>query len=226
MLIPYLMSPYIKMSSGLGVGCIMSFLALSTGTPLEPLPILYILSSARWVYGADRFLDGKVEDDPESLAFALLCANMILWYNDLSPWIAPEILSLVIYPEFKKSFPLLKPFYVGTFWTGAITVVPHLISNIEVNYDQTLSVGMLATAISNLADIDDIDDDINNEIYTIPSRFGVTNAKVLSAGLFIGSVYKSGIIPHALVHKKNSHRRSYVQRHMKNIGNCNALLAH
>jgi hypothetical protein len=220
------MSPYIKMSSGLGVGCIMSFLALSTGTPLEPLPILYILSSARWVYGADRFLDGKVEDNPESLACALLCANMILWYNDLSPWIAPEILSLVMYPEFKKNFPLLKPFYVGTFWTGAITVIPHLISNIEVNYDHTLSVGMLATAISNLADIDDIDDDINNEIYTMPSRFGITSAKVLSAGLFIGSVYKSGIIPHALVHKKISHRRSYVQRHMRNIGTYNALLAH
>lgn len=206
------------MSSGLGVGCIMSFLALSTGTPLEPLPILYILSSARWVYGADRFLDGKVEDNPKSLACALLCANMILWYNDLSPWIAPEILSLVMYPEFKKNLPLLKPFYVGTLWTGAITVVPHLISNIEVNYDHTLSVGMLATAISNLADIDDIDDDINNEIYTIPSRFGVTSAKVLSAGLFIGSVYKSGIIPHALVHKKTPHRKSYIQRHMMNIG--------
>jgi hypothetical protein len=185
------------MTSGLGVGFIMTFLALATGTPLKPLPILYIISSARWVYGSDRYLDGKAEDNPESLACALLCANMILWYNDLSQWIAPEILSLVMYPEFKKQFPLLKPFYVGTFWTGAITVVPHLISNIDINYDHTLSIGLLTTAISNLADIDDVYTDENNQIYTIPSRYGVTNTRLLSTGLFIGSVYKSGIVPHA-----------------------------
>lgn len=186
------------MTSGLGVGIIMTILALFTGTPLEPLPILYILSSARWVYGSDRYLDGKVDDSPESLACSLLLANMILWYNDLSPWIAPEILSLVLYPKFKKNFPLLKPFYVGTFWTGAITVVPHLISDIDIDYDHTLSIGLLATAMSNLADIDDVENDVNNGIYTIPSRYGVTNTRVLSAGLFIGSIYKSGFIPHAL----------------------------
>lgn len=185
------------MSSGLGVGTIMVFLALCSGTPFEPLPILYILSSARWVYGSDRYLDDKIDDNPESLACALLLANMILWYSDLSILIAPEILSLVAYPQFKRTFPLLKPFYVGTFWTGAITVVPHLISDVYIDTDQVLSVGMLATAISNLADIDDIDDDINNGIYTIPSRYGIIATRTLSAGLFIGSVYKSGLVPHA-----------------------------
>ena len=209
------------MSSGLGVGFIMSFLALSTGTPLEPLPILYILASARWVYGADRYLDGKVEDNPESLACALLCANIILWYNDLSQWITPEILSLVMYPEFKKNFPLLKPFYVGTFWTGAITIVPHLISNVEINYDQTLSVGMLATAISNLADIDDIEDDIHNEIHTIPTKYGIHTTKILSTGLFIGSMYKSGIVPHALnknkISKKNFNNKLPFATYKNNI---------
>ena len=46
-----------EMFPGLGVGTIMSILALCSGTPLEPLPFLYILASARWAYGADRFLD-------------------------------------------------------------------------------------------------------------------------------------------------------------------------
>tara|TARA_Y100000385_G_C13095446_1_gene641000 strand:+ start:1242 stop:1892 length:651 start_codon:yes stop_codon:yes gene_type:complete len=202
------------MTSGLGVGFIMTFLALSTGTPFEPIPILYILSSARWVYGSDRYLDGKVEDNPESLACALLCANMILWYNDLSILIAPEILSLVMYPEFKKNFPLLKPFYVGTFWTGAITVVPHLISNIDINYDHTLSIGLLATAISNLADIDDVYTDENNQIYTIPSRYGVTNTRLLSTGLFIGSVYKSGIVPHAFKTNNTLRRKILVKNRL------------
>ena len=215
------------MTSGLGVGFIMTFLALATGTPLKPLPILYIISSARWVYGSDRYLDGKVEDNPESLACALLCANMILWYNDLSQWIAPEILSLVMYPEFKKQFPLLKPFYVGTFWTGAITVIPHLISNIEVNYDHTLSVGMLATAVSNLADIEDIDDDINNGIYTIPNRYGITKARLLSTGLFIGSVYKSGIIPHAFKTNKTLQRKILIKHRLSTTlkNNIHCILA-
>ena len=52
----------------------MSILALCSGTPPEPLPLLYIMSSARWAYGADRYLDGKTEDSPESIAVALLIA--------------------------------------------------------------------------------------------------------------------------------------------------------
>ena len=120
------------MLPGFGVGTVMSILALCTGTPLEPLPLLYILASARWAYGGDRYLDGKVEDTPESIAGALLLANLILWYSDQSKYIAPEILSILLYPSFKQNLPLLKPFYVGTFWAGAISVVPHLIAHVDV----------------------------------------------------------------------------------------------
>ena len=73
------------------VGTIMSVLALCSGTPLEPLPLLYIMASARWAYGADRYLDGKTEDSPESIAAALLIANLILWYADQTKYVAPEI---------------------------------------------------------------------------------------------------------------------------------------
>ena len=186
------------MTTGLGVGTIMSVLALCSGTPLEPLPLLYIMASARWAYGADRYLDGKTEDTPESIAAALLIANLILWYSDETKYVAPEILSILLYPSFKQNLPLLKPFYVGTFWAGAISVVPHLIAHTDIIEDQVIAMGLLASSVSNSADIEDVEDDIQNGIYTIPARFGVLPTRALSAGLFLGSVYKSGIIPHAI----------------------------
>ena len=187
------------MTTGLGVGTIMSILALCSGTPLEPLPLLYIMASARWAYGADRYLDGKTEDTPESIAVALLTANLILWYTDQSKYIAPEILCILLYPSFKQNLPLLKPFYVGTFWAGAISVVPHLIAHTDVIENETIAMGLLASSVSNMADIEDVEDDIKHGIYTIPARFGINPTRALSAGLFMGSVYKSGIrLPHAL----------------------------
>ena len=188
-----------QMTTGLGVGTIMSILALCSGTPLEPLPLLYIMASARWAYGADRYLDGKTEDTPESIAAALLTANLILWYTDQSKYIAPEILCILLYPSFKQNLPLLKPFYVGTFWAGAISVVPHLIAHTDVIENETIAMGLLASSVSNMADIEDVEDDIKNGIYTIPARFGINPTRALSAGLFMGSVYKSGLtLPHAL----------------------------
>ena len=188
-----------QMTTGLGVGTIMSVLALCSGTPLEPLPLLYIMASARWAYGADRYLDGKTEDTPESIAAALLTANLILWYTDQSKYIAPEILCILLYPSFKQNLPLLKPFYVGTFWAGAISVVPHLIAHTDVIENETIAMGLLASSVSNMADIEDVDDDTKNGIYTIPARFGINPTRALSAGLFMGSMYKSGItLPHAL----------------------------
>jgi hypothetical protein len=187
------------MTTGLGVGTIMSVLALCSGTPLEPLPLLYIMASARWAYGADRYLDGKTEDTPESIAAALLTANLILWYTDQSKYIPPEILCILLYPSFKQNLPLLKPFYVGTFWAGAISVVPHLIAHTDVIENETIAMGLLASSVSNMADIEDVEDDIKNGIYTIPARFGINPTRALSAGLFMGSVYKSGLtLPHAL----------------------------
>ena len=150
-------------------------------------------------YGADRYLDGKTEDTPESIAAALLTANLILWYTDQSKYIPPEILCILMYPSFKQNLPLLKPFYVGTFWAGAISVVPHLIAHTDVIENETIAMGLLASSVSNMADIEDVEDDIKNGIYTIPARFGINPTRALSAGLFMGSVYKSGLtLPHAL----------------------------
>jgi len=97
---------------------------------------------------------------PAPRAVSLLIANLVLWYSDETIYVAPEILSILVYPSFKQSLPLLKPFYVGTFWAGAISVVPHLIAHVDVIPDETIAMGLLTTSVSNMADIEDVDDDV------------------------------------------------------------------
>ena len=73
------------MFPGFGVG-IMSVLALLSGTPLRPLPFLFILSSARYVYGSDRYLDGKTEDNPNYFTLSLILSMSILYYYNHPLW--------------------------------------------------------------------------------------------------------------------------------------------
>jgi hypothetical protein len=77
---------------------------------------------------------------------------------------------------------------------------------VDVIENETIAMGLLASSVSNMADIEDVEDDIKNGIYTIPATFGVTPTRALSAGLFMGSVYKSGIVPRAL--PKVPHRKT------------------
>ena len=89
------------------VGAVMCFLSVLSGTPIEPLPLLWILSSARWAYDADRYLDDKIEDTPESLILSLIVAVSILDLNNLMEWGLVEASFLQMYDPFKKRFPLL-----------------------------------------------------------------------------------------------------------------------
>jgi len=188
-----IMSMGFKMSTGLGVGTIMCGLALATGTPLEPLPLLWIMTSARWAYGADRYIDGKTDDSPELLILTLASSVFILDALNLPEWGLVEASCIQLYGPLKRTFPLLKPVYVGTLWSGAITVVPHLISHVDIINSDILSMALLTMGVSNSADIKDVDEDRRNGIHTIPVMFGEKPTRALSACLFAGSAYTSGI---------------------------------
>jgi len=203
------------MLPGIGVGTIMCVLALCTGTPLEPLPLLFIMASARWAYGLDRYRDGKTNDSPDCIVSSLVIAELILGYSRQFMWIIPEIVCVFYYPLFKKKFPLLKPFYIGTLWANSITVIPHLIAHKEIIPNECISMALLTTGISNLADIEDIEDDKANGIHTIPATYGITPTRLLTGGLFIGSVYESGIVDRITCRairrvKKHKHRRLFM----------------
>ena len=181
------------MSTGLGVGTIMCGLAMATGTPIEPLPFLWIMTSARWAYGADRYLDGKTEDTPESLILALISSVVILDALNLPELGLVSSSCVQLYRPLKHYFPILKPMYVGALWSGAITIVPHLITHTEITNSDVLSVALLTTGISNSADIPDVAEDRRNGIHTIPVMFGEKPTRALSAALFAGSIYTSRI---------------------------------
>lgn len=181
------------MSTGLGVGMIMCGLAMATGTPIEPLPLIWIMTSARWAYGADRYLDGKTDDTPESLILALISSVVILDSLNLPELGIMSSSCVQLYRPLKQYFPILKPVYVGTLWSGAIAVVPHLITHTEIANSDVLSVALLTTGISNSADIKDIDEDRRNGIHTIPVTFGEKPTRALSAALFAASAYTSRI---------------------------------
>ena len=48
----------------------------------------------------------------------------------------------------------------------------HMISGVDVIPGDVVSMALLTSGISNMADIDDVDDDLDNEIYTLPVQYG------------------------------------------------------
>ena len=172
---------------GFDVGLVMCALALATGTPPHPVPLIWILLSARWAYGADRYLDGKTDDSPEALIAALALAVAVLDARGLPEWALAESACLQAYGPIKRLVPCIKPFYVGAFWSGATCVVPHLMTGVDVHAPDVLSMALLTTAVSNVADIPDVDVDREDGIRTIPVMFGPEKARAFSAALGVSA---------------------------------------
>jgi hypothetical protein len=171
------------------VPTVMCVLALAAGTPIDdPLPFLWIATSARWAYGADRYLDGKTEDTPESLILALITAVAILDASGLPHWGLVEAVCVQSYGPFKRAVPFLKPFYVGALWSCATTIVPHALAHVDTSPRDALAMALLTTAVSNHADIPDVGEDRANGIHTIPVMFGPSVATAFSVALCAGAV--------------------------------------
>ncbi len=170
------------------VPTVMCVLALAAGTPVDdPLPFVWIAASARWAYGADRYLDGKTEDTPESLILALITAVAILDAAGLPHWGLVEAACVQTYGPFKRAAPFLKPFYVGALWACATTVVPHALAHVDTSPRDALAMALVTTAVSNHADIPDVGEDMANGIHTIPVMFGPRVATAFSVALCAGA---------------------------------------
>jgi len=182
-------------AKGLDVGLVMCALALATGAPVQLAPLTWIFLSARWAYGADRYLDGKSDDSPESLILALALAVALLDAHGLPEWALAESACLQLYGPIKRHLPCAKPFYVGSLWSCATCVVPHLIVGSDVSSSDVLSMALLTTAVSNAADIPDVDADMEDGILTVPVMFGARHARLFSVALGVGAgfVYLSNV---------------------------------
>ncbi len=188
----------------------------------ESILINFLLGFA--TYKQDRYLDAlennllnysnsknlyynSLLDNEKFIQYTLFCSYitiLILTFslnNDLKI-ITPLFLSTFLYKYCKKNKNLsfLKPFYVASLWTVSTCIIP-LILNDNYNIDY-INFSLLAPpflnlfALTNLADLKDYDEDLNNEIYTLPIIFGRSKIKtiilfssILSTILFIDSPY-------------------------------------
>lgn len=170
------------------VGGVMTSLAFVMEVR-DPYSLAWVFFTARFVYGADRYYDGKTIDNDsiESILFALCVSVTILYIRNMILWSIPEVLSLCLYHPFKLNVSLYKSTYVGFCWTLAICVIPQLLQYTNVNVETCIGMFLLITGISNLADIPDIDEDKENNINTIPVSYGRRKATTLSLSLITGS---------------------------------------
>ena len=61
-----------------------------------------------------------------------------------------------------------------------------MISGVDVIPGDVVSMALLTSGISNMADIDDVDDDLDNEIYTIPVQYGKPATSYINEWIVFG----------------------------------------
>tara|TARA_B100001142_G_scaffold328764_1_gene389797 strand:+ start:355 stop:1065 length:711 start_codon:yes stop_codon:yes gene_type:complete len=173
------------METGWVVGGVMTSLVYAMNVH-DPIALVWVMSTGRYVYGADRYFDGKTmhKDSIESIMIALVISVGILYARDMMIWSIPEVACSAGYPIIKEKLSLYKPVHVGLCWTCAIAIVPQLLTNSPIDVEAALSLFFVSTAMSNYADIKDIDDDKQNNIHTIPVIYGRRKALLVSTTLF------------------------------------------
>ena len=168
----------------------MSAFAYALDTASEIPSRLSGSSAARFVYGMDRFLDGKTSDSdtPEAITLAFIVSFLALHSAGIEHVALPETACVQLYPAFKRRFAILKPIYVGLGWGGAVCAWCHrLIERREIDVRALLGTACAAAAVSNHADIADVVDDTKNGIETVPARFGRKRALFYSGAMATAS---------------------------------------
>lgn len=189
-------------NKGWSVSIIMSLIAYTVNIR-DPIAFVWIISTARFVYGLDRFIDKKTDDNIINIITALFISFTILCYKDLELFMLPELLSILYYQSFKQNFAIYKSLYVGSAWGISTCVVPQLISNTDINVLNVIMITLLSTSVSNFADIEDIKDDKNNNILTIPVKYGRRKAIQFSI--------LTGLSSTPLI-ARNVNRKQYIQK--------------
>lgn len=137
------------------------------------------------------------------IVFDVIMLIMLLEFRDLN--IVPFVLMLYsceYYKDLKRVIPLAKPVYVSTMWTLSSVVLPCVLHDHDFTIFQDVSTYvpcfLTMFALTNVADIRDVDVDRLNEIKTIPVAFGlVPTATVAQVALLVSSLV-FGLNPHYL----------------------------
>jgi|TARA_B110000858_G_scaffold16512_4_gene16697 hypothetical protein len=121
--------------------------------------------------------------------------------------------STIFYKNIKENFGILKPVYIATLWTVGTIVLPCIIyeNNFDILNDPIVytSSFFLLFGSSNLMDIEDIEEDREENIKTIPVVYGKKVSQyisylslTISTGLILEKIlelYQNEIISHILI---------------------------
>ena len=133
-------------------------------------------------------------------SYIAICIFAVYYHMGL---ILPLYTSTFTYKYLKqnKHVSYLKPFYVASMWTFCTIVIPVLLNDNSLSMSHDLFTAMIPTflnlfALTNLADLKDYDEDLLNEVNTLPIILGQKKTKdivllssILSTIMFINSPY-------------------------------------
>lgn len=140
-----------------------------------------------------------------TINFSLIFIIFLLFneknYIQNLPFIA-LLLSTEFYTQIKKNIGEIKPLYIGIMWTFSTLILPcvlidndYSILNNPLDYMPEI---LILFATSNLADIDDYEEDKYNNINTIPVKYGKKNALAITLFSLSVASFLFGLNPHYL----------------------------
>ena len=137
-----------------------------------------------------------------SYCTAFYCILFLLFYDDywyLNIPTAGLLYSTEYYKQLKGQIVGFKPVFVASMWTFSAVLLPCILHDhdysILSDVDDYLPCFLVLFACTNLADIKDIDEDIENDVNTIPVVFGKENTQMLVMVSLIFSSLIFGIHP-------------------------------
>jgi hypothetical protein len=137
-----------------------------------------------------------------SYCVAFYCILFLLFYDDywyLNIPTAGLLYSTEYYKQLKGQIVGFKPVFVASMWTFSAVLLPCILHDhdysIFSDVDDYLPCFLVLFACTNLADIKDIDEDIENGVNTIPVVFGKENTQMLVMVSLIFSSLIFGIHP-------------------------------
>lgn len=147
------------------------------------------------------------------LSYLYICNQLIL--NDYGIEFLILLTSTVFYKNIKSEFGQFKAAYIAFFWTLSCIILPCVLhdNNLDILYDP-YSYGpcfLTLFASSNLLDLKDIEEDLNNKIYTLPIAIGEKNSIIISyMAIFLSIIlffnnenYYNNLIPNTLFQLQN-----------------------
>jgi len=121
-----------------------------------------------------------------SYCVAFYSIMILLFYDDYWYLNVPTVgllYSTEYYKKFKGQIVGFKPVFVASMWTFSAVLMPCILHDHDYSIlndvDDYLPCFLVLFACTNLADIKDIHEDIENEVNTIPIVFGKENTKML-----------------------------------------------